>query len=148
MPRDQRLRHVSKQTPAINKTEELVDHLTHKLCKEDIFPKRSRWVVAGKIADLMNDFETCVHLANEIKVKSQQERDDRHRYLTLAIAHLMALDAKVNRAQRSLDIPVDKLHHYATLANDCRTLLMAWLASDERRYGSPSEPFISEGNGH
>lgn len=129
---------ISDKTPALRKTDELVDWLLRKLCNDKIFPKRSRWLIAGKIADLTNDFSINVFRANEIKVVTAQERDMRHYYQTMAVADLMALDVKVNQAQRILDISPEALHHYAELANDCRTLLLAWINSDNKRYGAPT----------
>lgn len=131
-------KNISDKTPALRKTDELTDWLLRKLCNEQVFPKRSRWLIAGKIADLVNDFSVNVFRANEIRAITPQERDARHYYQTLALADLMTLDVKVNQAQRILDISPEALHHYAVLANDCRTLLMAWMNSDEKRYGSPT----------
>lgn len=128
----------SEKTAVIRKTTELSDWLMRKLCQEEVFPKRSRWLISGKIADLINDLETYIHLSNEIRVVTTEERDKRHYYQTMAIATLMALDVKVNTAQRILDIDPEKLHHYATLANDLHALLRAWMTADERRYGSPT----------
>ena len=131
-------KNISDKTPALRKTDELTDWLLRKLCNEKYFPKRSRWLIAGKIADLANDFSINVFRANEIRVVTPQERDARHYYQTMAMANLMTLDVKVNQAQRILDISPDSLEHYARLVNDCRALLMAWMNSDEKRYGSPA----------
>ena len=138
MARNDKQKHTSEKTPLLVKTEELMIWLTGKLCNEQVFPKRSRWLFGGKIADLMNDYHTAVHKANEIKVATQQERDLRHYYQTMAYSNLMALDAKINLAQRALDIEPEKLHHYATLCNACRTMLLAWMNSDTKRYGPPT----------
>ena len=86
-------------------------------------------------------------LANEIKVVTQEDRDARHHYLNLAKATLLALDVKVNRAQRNLSIPPDKLHHYADLAVELKNLLQSWEASDTRRYGAPRALSHTEGDG-
>ena len=146
MARNDKQKHYSDKTPLINKTEELMVWLCGKLCSEQVFPKRSRWLFSGKIADLMNDYHTAIHKANEIKVVTQQERDLRHYYQTMAYSNLMALDVKINLAQRALDIEPEKLHHYATLCNDCRTLLIAWMNSDNKRYGPPTRLKNTEDN--
>lgn len=131
-------KHTSAKTPALRKTDELTEWLLRKLCNEKYFPKRSRWLISGKIADLVNDFAVNVFRANEIKVVTQKERDARHYYQTMAIANLMALDVKMNQAQRILDISPDSLEHYAALVNDCRALLLAWMNADNKRYGAPT----------
>lgn len=140
-------KNISEKTPALRKTDELSEWLLRKLCNEEVFPKRSRWLFSGKIADLVNDFTTCVFRANEIRVVTAQERDARHYYQTMAISNLMALDAKINQAQRVLDISPESLHHYAVLANDCRSLLLAWINSDEKRYGPPTRLKNTGGGG-
>ena len=117
----------------------MTEWLMRKLCTEDLFPKRSRWLISGKIADLLNDYMIYVVKANEIKVVTQQERDDRHRLQTLAVATLQTLDVKINQAQRILDIEPEKMKYWGVLCNDCRNLLLAWMNSDNKRYGLPTK---------
>lgn len=138
MARNDKQKHQSEKTPLLNTEKEFIEWIFHKLCKEDVFPKRSRWLIAGKIADLVNDFDTAIHRANEIRVVTQQERDLRHYYQTMAMSNLMALDAKINLAQRVLDISPETFTYYAKLANDLRGQLQAWMTADERRYGKPT----------
>lgn len=146
MPRGEKQKHSSEKTPLLNKTNDLMIWLFGKLCKEDVFPKRSRWLFAGKIADLANDYHSAIHKANEIRVVTQRERDLRHYYQTAAMSYLMALDSKVNLAQQALDIDPEKLHYYATLTNECRSLLIAWMNSDNKRYGPPTGLKNTEGS--
>ena len=147
MPRDANIKKSREaKTPAIRMTLEFTEHLYRKLCKEDVFPKRSRWLFSGKIADLANDFETEVFVANEIKPTTQRERDARHYHLTMAIAKLMALDAKVTQAGRVLSISPDTLELYAGYVNSCRNLIVAWMNSDEKRYGPPTRLKHIEGD--
>ena len=127
-------------------TLEFTEHLYRKLCNENVFPKRSRWLFSGKIADLANDFETEVFVANEIKPTTQRELDARHYHLTMAIAKLMALDAKITQAGRVLSISPDTLELYAGYVNSCRNLITAWMNSDEKRYGPPTRLKHIEGD--
>lgn len=161
MPRDAKKKESREaKTPAIRKTLEFTDHLYRKLCNESVFPKRSRWLFGGKIADLCGEFSEAVFTANEIKVCTQKERDERHYQLTMAIAKLLALDAKVTQAGRVLDIPPNTLELYAGYVNECRNLLQAWMRADDRKYGKATsiiqntdtryggdEPRNNEGNG-
>jgi len=136
--RGTKIRNISAKTPALNASDTFCQYVLRMLCAEDKFPKRSRWLFGGKIADLVNDFHTCIFLANEIHVETARDRDERHHQLNMALAHLMAIDAKMNLAMRVLDIEPNKLEHYAKLANDCRSKLLAWKTSDEKRYGTPT----------
>lgn len=140
MPRDAKVR-ISREarTPATRKTVEFTDHLFKKLCNEKAFPKRSRWLFSGKIADLANDFETEVFIANEIKVTTRRDRDERHYHLTMAVAKLLALDAKITQACRVLEIKPETMEYYAGYVNELLTLLRAWIAADAKRYGPPGQ---------
>ena len=103
--------------------------------------------MSGKIADMINDFHSAVFLANEINVSTPQDRDERHHQLTMAMASLMAIDSKMNLAMRVLEIEPNRLEHYAHLANECRSKLLAWKNSDKKRYGSPTGLNNIEGDG-
>lgn len=137
LAREDKKKNIKAKTPALRLAKELKLWLLRKLCNEKVFPKRSRWLVSGKIADLTNDFANCVRRSNEIKVVTQQEWGARHYWLTMAIANLMTLDAAVTDAVEILEINPNDMTHYSDLANDCRAALLAWLNSDEKRYGSP-----------
>lgn len=139
MPRDAKVRQSREaKTPATRKTLEFTEHLYKKLCSEKAFPKRSRWLFSGKIADLANDFETEVFLANETKITTRRERDERHYHLTMAVAKLLALDAKITQACRILEIKPETMELYANYVLELQNLLNAWLNADEKRYGPPS----------
>lgn len=147
MPRDGKDKTPSAKTAILRKSNEFTDHLFRKLCNEQAFPKRSRWLFSGKIADLANDYMTCINVANEIRVVTPKEREARHYYQTMALARLQALDAKINQAGRVLEINPDTMEFYAGLANECKRLLMAWINSDNKRYGLPAELCNTEGDG-
>lgn len=139
---------ISEKTAVLRESHELVVWLSRKLCREDVFPKRSRWLLAGKIADTLNDYMRDVVRANEIKVITQAERDARHYWQTMAMAELMTLDVLVNNAVEILDIEPERLKRYAGLCNSCRGLLMAWMNADNKRYGPPTGlEHIEQGSG-
>lgn len=139
MPRDAKDKTPKPKTALERKSIELTDHIFRKLCNEKVFPKRSRWLFSGKIADLCNDYMNCVDLANETRVVTQEERDKRHYWQTMAMSNLMALDARVNQAGRILGIDPNVMEYYAGLVNECRRLLLAWMNSDEKRFGKPTQ---------
>lgn len=147
MPRDGKDKTPSAKTAIIRKSNEFTDHLFRKLCNEQVFPKRSRWLFSGKIADLANDYMSCVNVANEIRVVTPKEREARHYWQTMALAKLQALDAKINQAGRVLEINPDTMEYYAGLANECKRLLQAWMQSDNKRYGPLPGIADTEGDG-
>lgn len=147
MARGDKKKTIQEKTPALRLTNELTEWLLRKLCNERLFPRRSRWLMSGKIADMVYDFSAEVYFANEIKAVTLKEWGDRHEAITLAIARLLALDAKVNEAVRVLEINPDEMQHFGTLVNNCKAKLEAWLNSDMKRYGSPPGLIHNEGSG-
>ena len=138
---------ISAKTPALRAVDDLCSYILRKLCDEEMFPRRSRWLFSGKIADLVNEFHSCVFLANEMKVETERDRDERCFQLNRAMSYLMAIDARMNLAMRVLYISPELLEHYAELVNTCRDKLLAWKNSDKKRYGSPSGLIDIEGDG-
>ena len=118
----------------INNANDLCIETLRVICNDDIFPKRSRWLIAGKIADLVNDFHTCMHLANEIRVSNRKEADDRHRYQILALSHLEALEEKIELAKVVLNINVNKVEEWSGKWNEEEKLLKNWISKDTKRY--------------
>ena len=88
------------------------------------------------MADIVNQFHTFIHTANEIKVTAKEEAEDRHRYQTLALSSLQALEEKMELAKIVLDLNVDRLEYWAGLWNEEDKLLRNWISKDTRRYAS------------
>ena len=118
----------------INLANDLSAYTLRLLCNENLFPKRSRWIIAGKIADLVNDFHSSIHTANEIRVSTKAEAEDRHRYQTLAMAQLQAIEEKIELAKAVLDFDVDRLDHWAGMWLEEEKLLRSWISKDQKRY--------------
>ena len=138
MPRDGKNKNASEKSQAERYAGELAKKVLDKLCKEKVFPKRSRWIIAKKIADLTVDFHSSVHKANAIKVVTQVERDERHKAQTLALANLSALDAELNLAMDVLNINPDDLGDIAELEKTCERVIQGWINSEIKRYGPPT----------
>lgn len=124
----------SQKTRVEKATDDIVKRTLEVLCKEDVFPKRSRWLMAYKLADLMNDFHGFVMTANEIEVRSHAEFVERHKYQTLAIATLKAADARMTLAVDVMAANANKLEYWAGQYNDTLRQLQGWRNKDEKRY--------------
>lgn len=144
MPREDKHKHTTAKTPALLLTKQLKLHFARKLCQDSLFPKRSRWLLAGDLARQLNDVANTIREANETKVVTLDEWGDRHRLLTSAVAKLKAFDAALDDAVYVLDINPDQLSETARLINELSAKLAAWIASDTKRYGSPPG-LITEG---
>ena len=140
------------KTRVERETDNITKETLKAICRENVIPKRMRWLVGQKIADLINDFHTCVNVANEIKVKSHAEFVERHKYQTLAIAHLKAVDVKMTLALDVLDLNADYLDTWAEQYNCTLKQIQGWLNKDEKRYSerfgplSPEETMYISGN--
>ena len=138
MPKDGKNKNASGKSQAERDAGERAKKVLDKLCKEKVFPKRSRWIIAKKIADLTVDFHSSVHKANAIKVVTQVERDERHKAQTLALANLSALDAELNLAMDVLNINPDDLGDIAELEKTCERVIQGWINAEIKRYGPPT----------
>ncbi len=138
MPRDWKNKNASEKSQAERYAGELAKKVLDKLCKEKVFPKRSRWIIAKKIADLTVVFHSSVHKANGIKAVTQGERDERHKAQTLALANLSALDAELNLAMDVLNINPDDLGDIAELEKTCERVIQGWINAEIKRYGPPT----------
>lgn len=138
MPRDGKKKNASEKSQAERYGGELAKKVLDKLCKEKVFPKRSRWVIAKKIADLAVDFYSAIEEANGIKVITQGERDERHKAQTLAMAKLKSLDGALNLAMDVLSINPDYLDEISELEKTCERVIQGWINSEIKRYGPPT----------
>lgn len=113
----------------------LVKRTVQILSREDTFPKRSRWLMGQKIADVAQDYHTQLNKANEINCSKVPELyKDRRRMQYLAYASLMTLDAKMSMAIDCFNINEDRFDAWADDLVDARNLLLAWIRADEKRY--------------
>ena len=71
---------------------------------------------------------------NGIKVKSHDEVCRRHKFQTLAIAHMNALNVKMGLAEGVLDIDTNEFDKWAGQFNYTLRCLQGWMNKDEKRY--------------
>ena len=124
----------STKTRVERETDKITKETLQAICREKVIPKRMRWVIGQKIADLINDFHTSVNVANEIKVKSHAEFVERHKFQTLAIAFLKATDVKMTLAMDVLQLNANYLETWAGQYNETLKQLQGWINKDEKRY--------------
>lgn len=118
----------------ITQGDKIVEYTLRMLCNESIFPKKSRWLMSGKIADLMNEFHQNLHIANDIYVATQEDARERHLRQTRAYAALYTSASVMRMAQTVLQFSADKLDCWAGLCVEEIKLLKAWQKNDDRRY--------------
>jgi hypothetical protein len=128
----------NKRSESALKVISLCDSMTaytlRMLCNEKVFPKKSRWLLSGKIADLMNDFMIAVHRANDIFVETQEDAQLRHVFQTKAYSALYTAASVMRVAQTVLQFDMDKLDYWSGMCLDELKLLKAWQRNDDKRY--------------
>ena len=134
----------TEKTEVERETDALTKETLMAICREKVIPKRMRWLIGQKIADLVNDFHTFVFVANEIKVKSHEEFVERHKYQTLAIAFLKATDVKMTVALDVLELNADYLERWAKQYNATLRIIQGWTNKDEKRYAEKFGPLSPE----
>ena len=130
----------TEKTQVERETDAITKETLMAICREKVIPKRMRWLIGQKIADLINDFHTFVSVANEIKVKSHDEFVERHKYQTLAIAFLKATDIKMTVALDVLDLNADYLERWAGQYDTTLRIIQGWTNKDEKRYAEKFGP--------
>lgn len=125
---------IQGEMEVIKRCREVTEHTLRILSNEKYFKKRQRWILAGKIADLINDFFDSVNIANTINVKTASDAKTRAHYQSLAIAQLKTVSRKMDMAISVLGMDVNEIHGWTSNVNHELKLLSAWKASDEKRY--------------
>lgn len=134
----------TKKNAALRAVDSLTAETLRTLCRENVFPKRSRWLIAQPIADLINGFHSEIMIANEIKVETRDLMIERYHHQTLAIAYLEAANIKMSLALTVLDLEADRLEKWAEKFNHARKEVMSWKAGDRRRYEKKYGPISPE----
>lgn len=106
------------------------------LTKEDIFPKRARWIICYDIKELVEKFHTHVMIANGIRVDCHELFVERYKHQALAEACLYALSAKMGLADLLYGIDIDKLEKWANEFNETDKRLKNWKNADKKRYSA------------
>lgn len=131
---DSRKKTPSRKAAVETAADRLLKETMAILNREKVFPKRSRWMFAYTIADIVNRYHTMVSYANGITVTNHGLFAERYIAQTLAIAWIYALNVKMTAAQICCDAPVDAFDYWANLWADAEKLTKAWRAGDKNRY--------------
>lgn len=114
----------------------LYDETLRLLCKEELFPKKSRWLMAQEIAKTANRFLDMVNYANGIIVDTPELAKERHNAQRRAVALCKTLNSGMERARRHYKFSADYLKNWAHIYNHEKKLLTGWISSDKKRYGN------------
>ncbi len=124
----------SAKSAVLTVSDQLLKETVAILCREKVFPKRSRWIIAEPIVSIVNKYHTFVSYANGIHVVDHATFAERYKAQTLAIAWHYALNVKMTAAQLILDAPIDAFDHWQRIWNRAKDLTYAWRNSDRKRF--------------
>lgn len=124
----------SRKSQAVSASDALLRETMAIMCREKVFPKRSRWQMAEPIAHIVNNYHTMIAYANGIQVTNHALFAERHIAQTLALSWLYALNVKMTAAQIVLDAPIDSFAHWANLFVTAERVTKAWRTADRKRY--------------
>ena len=138
-------RNYKDETPSLRESRRLRKAVSNKIRQEKLFPKRSNWQYSKPIWYATLKYYSAVIDANEPKVQTRELRNRRYTLQQIALAKLSVLDALLTAAKEDYDLPADEFESIAGIINECNRLLIAWIKSDEKRYGPPDEAELYRG---
>lgn len=105
---------------------------------ERIFPKKSRWVVAQKIAQECIEAYSCIMGANSVWIDKDSPEDEKKYRRSLQIqahSHLQSLLALVDLAFVVYSFDGNKAEFWTKSVRDTDTKLKAWMKSEKEKFG-------------
>ena len=110
----------------------LTCYTLHAVGNEKVFPKKTRWILANRIAT------ECVNASVNIKKANTYRLDDTYAPLRASLqyearANLEAMLGLLEIAYETYGLETAKVQHWTKLITDTLTTLSAWMKSDKER---------------
>ena len=104
---------------------------------ENLFPKKSRWVIAQKIADECTSAYSDIMGANAVWIDKDtpiEEKRYRRGLQIQAHAHLQSLLALIDMAYICYGLEGSKIEYWTKSVRDTDTKLKAWMKSEREKF--------------
>ena len=124
---------------AIDASRILIDY-TYDRVHDKTLPKTDRWLMAKTIWDDASKARMYIVTANNIRVESKAEAEERILREKLAIGHLDSLSASLDTLHIKGIISDDRMKYWSGLVNDTQNLTKGLLKSNKAAY----KRFLSE----
>ena len=121
----------------LNLIRQLTQYTIQAVGNEKLFPKKSRWVIAQKIATECTEAYANIMGANAIWVDKDSPEDDKKYRRSLQIqahGHLHSLLALIDIAYCVYGIEGQKIEYWTTLVRDTDSKLKAWTKAEKQKY--------------
>ncbi len=119
----------------VDVAEKLANYTITMVTNEKRFPKRYRWIYAGKIGDSALNVNSLVHMANSIYPKNKMEMKERLRFIIKALAEVSNLLSLISLCRQQHDIDLDNVEYWLTTATYEKTLIMQWREANYKKLG-------------
>ena len=117
----------------------LTQYTIQAVGNEKLFPKKSRWVIAQKIADECTSAYSDIIGANAIWIDADSPEEDKkyRRSLQLqAHQHLYSLLGLIDIAYVSYGLEGSKIEYWTSLVRDTDSKLKAWMKSEKQKFSA------------
>ena len=106
-------------------------------CKsEKNFPKKERWIMASRIANLSLDIVTAIRKANDVRVTIAQDYLNRRQLQVEASGNCEAMLTLIDLAHTCFGLETKKTEYWTGLILELEKLISKWRKSDRERFGS------------
>jgi len=139
--RDKKPEEDRKELPiALRETIKLAEETYRLIGDEDIFPKKSRWIISHEISKIVNRVHTTAMFANGIDIDRALEAEKPMLYLirmtslALTLAWMHSLDAKMSLSLDVLNTNGNKYEVWGRQYLRTRHCIQDWRRADINRY--------------
>lgn len=112
----------------------LLDYTYDRVKDKNIFSKADRWPLAKEIFDCALQARACICRANDIRVESRQEAEDRLGLEKLALGYLGTLETLIDLCDLKGKISENRTEYWTGLVVNTLIPLKGLLKKDRRRY--------------
>lgn len=115
---------------------ELADYTTTTCNNNNIFPKRDRWMIAGRMVNAVLTMMVSLDKANGVFVSSYEDYKKRLELQEIAKDALIELSSLLDLAYIKYPIESKKIEHWIRLIVNEKKLITKWMKSDKDRFKS------------
>ena len=118
----------------INASRLLIEYTYDRVRDQKIFPKKERWLMDKSIWDAVVGLRTCILRANDIRVETKEDAEERLLLEKEALGYLGTLETLIDLCHIKNVISDDRAEYWTKLVTDTLKPLKGWLKSDRIRY--------------
>ena len=126
----------ASQMEFINSAHELEIFTIKLALRENVIPKRYRYVLAKPLCESARLINQYITMANELIPKDSKEYKIRHAYQRRALAEMRNYFELMRIASEILSIKRSTLEEWTKIANKESKAMRGWIQSDSKRYES------------